>query len=851
VNPVTGDRVKLIRFSPVFLRRAHSLAAAPPHWFSWFPHFFTQQIPHFFVHLVPDWFSWFPHFFTQQIPHFFVHLVPDWFSWFPHFFTRQIPHFFVHLVPDWFSWFPHFFTRQIPHFFVHLVPDWYGWLRHSGVPTWALAVAAAAVLVAVASSAAWLLRARIRGRRRARAWYAPTPSSNSLRARRAAPSGLGHPLRRPAVLARRRPNRRPLASRPLSTRHPVPQRPALWRRTISVLGVGAVGREQRIRRRSTVAAAAGQQLDWAERAASTLGLQDSEIDRLVAAIRAKLADRTVRVAVVGEFSSGKSTLVNAICRAELLPSAALATTSVVTMLVNGNQSAAVSVVNGGPTCTLPKDASVLSRHLGGTPLPSDLVGQLKLLTADKDISAHVASLTVRWNAPFLARGVVLLDTPGLNSAHHRHTQLAKKAVAEADLLLMLIPVDQSITESLRDVIAEHLQLRPRSAAFCLTMIDRISQDEVDAVVESTTIALREVTGLADPSVLTVAALPALRAVLRGRRDDPAARAFEEFEAGITALARQGRDAILGEVAARQAGNLLERLDAAITAHTKQLRQAADALKGSPVADLTACLDRWVNATQDSTHKASAAAMPIAESEASALERSLHDDLAEILQGPPKMDGTIANLDSVVPRVLADFQARIEAAHVWRHDQPVTAAFLQATKEMPGLLQQEVVNGSRFTGPLPPLPAASAPRRIGLIARAADLEEIRRDALSARKSLPGFFRRVFRGGGREAVTAAQRQVYRAVVSHARSLTEEIRDATSEFETATSRAADTYAAACRQAWWPTISGLEQQRRAREQALLAEASSGEQLRSGIRGRRRDLDQAVRESARKVARS
>jgi GTPase SAR1 family protein/DNA-directed RNA polymerase subunit K/omega len=624
-----------------------------------------------------------------------------------------------------------------------------------------------------------------------------------------------------------------------------------WRRATSVLGVGAVGRERRIRRRSPVAAVAGQQLDWAERAASTLDLRDEEIDRLVSAIRAKLADRIVRIAVVGEFSSGKSTLVNAFCREPLLPSAVLATTSVVTRLVNGNRSAVVSLVNGGPTCTLPKDASVLSRLLGGIPLPGNLPGQLELLTADKDISAQVGSLTVRWNAPFLAKGVVLLDTPGLNSAHRRHTKLAEEAVAEADLLLLLIPVDQSITESLRDVIIEHLQLRPRSAAFCLTMIDRIKPGQVDAVVEGTAIALREITGLADPAVRTVAALPALEAVLDGRPDDPAVRAFEEFEAGITALARRSRQAILGEVAARRAVALLARLDTAIAARTKQLRQSAEALKGSPVADLSACLDRWVTAAQSTVHKVSATAMPNAESEASVLERLLHDNLAEALQGSPRMDDTIANLDSVVPGVLADFLTKVEAAYIRLHDQPVTAAFLQATKEVLGRLQREVVDGSGLDGPPSPLPAAATPSRTRVPDRAADLEGIRRDAAAARKSLPGFWRRLFRGGGRDAVTAAQRQVYRAVVSHAHSLAGEVRDATSAFEANMSRAADAHAGACRQAWWSAISRLEEQRRARKQTLLDEASQGEELRSEIPGRRQQLDQAVGGYARKEARS
>jgi GTPase SAR1 family protein len=811
VIPLTGDSAPLVRLNPTLLLGERNPAtalrvASPRHWFAWLPHFFTRQIPHFFTHLLPDWFPWLPHFFTRQIPHFFTHLLPDWFA-------------------------------SLRHWFVSL--------HHAGMPVWALAAAAAVALAVLAGSVAWLLRARASQRSRTRALYPPPPPSSRLLNRGTSRSTTRPKLRRPPVPGR---TRSPTSGRP------VPQRPARsWRRAASILGLGTAGRERRTRRRSPVAALAGDQLDWAEQAVNALGLHDEDIDCLRHAIRAKLADRIVRVAVVGEFSSGKSTLVNALCRERLLPSAAAATTSVVTRLESGHGAATVTLTSGGRSYTLPKDATALGQALrsGSAALfPSGLAEGLKLLTADKDISARVDTLTVRWNAPFLARGVVLLDTPGLNSTRRGHAELARTAVAEADLLILLIPSFQSVTESLRQVIAEHMQLRPRSVAFCLTQTDLLDADELKAVVEDTVMTLRDVTGLAEPEVRAVAALPALEAVLARRPDDPAICAFEEFEAGITALARQGREGILGEVAARQVNGLLEKVDTAIVARTQQLRSSAAALRGNPVADLNACLDRWSTATRHTLRTASAAAMRDAESEADALEGSFQNRLDEALLGPRNMDGTIANLDNIVPGLLENFGSNVEAAFIRRHDQPVIAAFTRAAAEVRGRIENEVIPGSGFTGRAAALPTAAPPYRTRVLSRPVDLGDIRNDAVAARRSLPGIFRRFFRGGGREALEAAQRQVYRAVLSRARGMSGQARDASVATGSAMSRAVDAHAAGCRQAWWDIISGLEADRRARERDLLADASRGEELRSEIPGRRRDLNHAIRESSRKEAR-
>lgn len=168
----------------------------------------------------------------------------------------------------------------------------------------------------------------------------------------------------------------------------------------------------------------------------------------------------------------------------------MATTLVVTRLEQGRGTTSVSLADG-TSYTLPGDAAQLGMALhpgGSASFPDCLADQLWLLTADEQISAQVRALVIHRDVPFLARGVVLPDTPGLNSTRQGHAELAYAAVAEADLLLLLIPAHQALTDSLRQVIEEHLQLRPRGVAFCLTKIDRMTDDELNLVVDDTTCA---------------------------------------------------------------------------------------------------------------------------------------------------------------------------------------------------------------------------------------------------------------------------------------------------------------------------------------------------------------------------
>jgi GTPase SAR1 family protein len=303
----------------------------------------------------------------------------------------------------------------------------------------------------------------------------------------------------------------------------------------------------------------------------------------------------------GEFSSGKSTLVNAFCREKLLPDHANATTSVVTRLVHGRTTtASVSLADGSARYTLPKDAAALARALaealavsGKEPaLPDGIGAQLKLLTSDQAIAPLIASLVLHRDAPILARGVEVIDPPGLNSTRPRDTALALTVLPSADLMLLLLPATQALTNSLQRVVTEHLRLRPRGVVFCLTKVDLLTDADVELLVSDTMADLRAITGLPHPALRLLAAGPALDAFVSGNTSDRWAQQFAEFEEDITALARKERELIIGEAVARQVDELLDHLGRALASLIDNLRAELNGLRGPPVEDLKVCLLPW-------------------------------------------------------------------------------------------------------------------------------------------------------------------------------------------------------------------------------------------------------------------
>ena len=157
--------------------------------------------------------------------------------------------------------------------------------------------------------------------------------------------------------------------------------------------------------------------------------------------RARLERGKFVLAVVGEFSSGKSFLLNALLgKFQLLAVDINPSTATITEIEAGDTDEATAIFEDGRTERIPLDR--LSRFVAGG--------------SDEPAPVRV---NVKTNSPFLERGFVVADTPGLASINPGHRRATLQFLPTADAVLYLIDTQHPFTEgdaSFLGIIRQHI-----------------------------------------------------------------------------------------------------------------------------------------------------------------------------------------------------------------------------------------------------------------------------------------------------------------------------------------------------------------------------------------------------------
>lgn len=203
-----------------------------------------------------------------------------------------------------------------------------------------------------------------------------------------------------------------------------------------------------------------------------------DIDRILE----RFDDNTFQVAVVGEFSSGKSTFLNALIQRDILAHGRQETTAAVTKLVN--TSVSDSKYN---TC-------VIEFEDGTNQGLSSLEELSKYTTASStkiDVAKNVRCVTVYMHIFDTAQQVVFIDTPGLNGIADRHRDRTVELVKSAHACIYIMQArDLSQTD------CENIQLFAEYQSdfiFIQNSIDTFSklEDSIDAHIEKQRRTLEE------------------------------------------------------------------------------------------------------------------------------------------------------------------------------------------------------------------------------------------------------------------------------------------------------------------------------------------------------------------------
>ncbi|UGQ15551.1 dynamin family protein [Yinghuangia sp. ASG 101] len=346
-------------------------------------------------------------------------------------------------------------------------------------------------------------------------------------------------------------------------------------------------------------------LDFALRLVRRTVADRDRLGRLTDRIRAveeRLRDDRYYLAVIGEFSAGKSTFINALLGLDLLPTSALRTTAAATRITHGPEfTVHVRFRNDGiryvyPTGRAEGADSPLGRmllHLAPyLRVPRETSAILSLLTADERIAPHLSYLEVRHPAAPLRDGLVIIDTPGTN-AEVGHTEITSAVMREeADLAAVLSPSASPASTSLTEFLADALDpALLRRCVFLVTKMDHVEDDEHDDLLNHVRRRFARMLGLDDVVVEGVAADAVLRRAtgrpLLGPEQEYWADAFPATLASLRDLMQRQRIIAVSDHLLRLLEDVLGELGAELDDARRRLAEEEAELGAARIPDLDA------------------------------------------------------------------------------------------------------------------------------------------------------------------------------------------------------------------------------------------------------------------------
>lgn len=182
-------------------------------------------------------------------------------------------------------------------------------------------------------------------------------------------------------------------------------------------------------------------------------------------IHVQLHSSDFSVAVVGEFSRGKSTLLNRMLNRELLPVGVLPTTALISKISYGSEPVMWQVNAEG--------------HRERLPLSEESWEQL----FDQELNNIKNWIEISIPEPKLKNGIILIDTPGAGDLDEARAQVTAQTIASCHATLVAVSATMALSLTEKTFIEEHIFARhiPR-IALVITRLDEVPAKQRASVV---------------------------------------------------------------------------------------------------------------------------------------------------------------------------------------------------------------------------------------------------------------------------------------------------------------------------------------------------------------------------------
>lgn len=231
---------------------------------------------------------------------------------------------------------------------------------------------------------------------------------------------------------------------------------------------------------------------------------------------ARLAEDRFNLVVVGRFSRGKTSLMNAILGSDRLPVGIVPLTSVITTVAYGSNE---EVVIRYLTRSLPSEVplSALPEYITQRHNPGNV--------------RQVRTAEVKLPVELLRRGFYFIDTPGLGSPIRENTRTTEAFLPEADAFVLVTSYESPLSEEELKVL--HTSgASARRVFLVINKQDLVAPDDRDEVLAYIRAQLVERFGERAPPVFSVSAQEGLAAKRGGNLDRLAASGVQALEAEL-------------------------------------------------------------------------------------------------------------------------------------------------------------------------------------------------------------------------------------------------------------------------------------------------------------------------------
>lgn len=225
--------------------------------------------------------------------------------------------------------------------------------------------------------------------------------------------------------------------------------------------------------------------------------KQSSLSKQLNRIKKRISDKKIYLGIVGEFSTGKSTLINSLIGEDFFVTNAIqGTTTTITKLEYGKKIGLKIEFTSGKMLRYDSNKTEILKlyrpdvyeHLSfWEKMTMRTLDMLHSNTSDKfllevfdhittsdEISKTLAEVTVYYPSILLNNGIVIVDTPGTDSLTPSHAEITRHAIKEiCDIAFVIIPATQPLSQSLIDYVDDNLGDIADKCIYFITKIELI------------------------------------------------------------------------------------------------------------------------------------------------------------------------------------------------------------------------------------------------------------------------------------------------------------------------------------------------------------------------------------------